>query len=228
MYGLIEVDLTEPRQLMADAGTDLSLTAYVVASVAQAASTHPNVHAYRDWRGRLITHSHVDVTTMVEVGTSQGKFPLAVVVEDADIRSVATITNQLRNAKAAPRESGNGRFLTAAAMGLTRIPYLATSLFRFGSHSVRARQRMGTVSVTAIGMFGAGPGYGFGGATVYSLGIVVGGISRQPMVREGTIVEREVLNLTVTVDHNMVDGGPAARFVGDLRQAIESGAALHG
>jgi hypothetical protein len=33
---------------------------------------------------------------------------------------------------------------------------------------------------------------------------------------------RDVLDLTVSVDHNVVDGAPAARFVADLRSAIES------
>ena len=226
MYGLIELDVTEPRRLIARADTDLSFTAYVVASVAQAASAHPEVHAYRDWRGRLVTHSHVDITTMVEIDTTQGKFPLAVVVEDADIRSVADITRQLRSAKGTQRQSGNARFLTAAAMSLTRIPFLATSLFRLGSRSIKARQRMGTVSVTAIGMFGAGAGYGFGGSTVYSLTVVVGGLSKAPRIDDGEIQQRDILNLTVTVDHNMVDGAPAARFVADLRKAIESGVVL--
>ncbi len=226
MYGLIEVDVTKPQQLLTASTADLSFTAFVVASVARAASQHPEVHAYRDWRGRLVTHSYVDVTTMVEVDTSQGKFPLAVVVGDADIRSVADITDQLRSAKRTPRQSGNARFLTAFAMGLTRIPLLATSLFRLGSRSVRVRQRMGTVSVTAIGMFGAGPGYGFGGSTVYALTVVVGGMSKAPRIVAGEIQSRDILNLTITFDHNMVDGAPAARYVAHLREQIESGEAL--
>lgn len=211
---------------MDESSTELSLTALVVASVARAAKRHPEVHAYRDWRGRLVTHDHVDVTALVEVDTFAGKFPLAVVVRDADVHSVATITAQLRATKQRPRQTGSGRFLSAAAMNLTRIPFLATALFRIGSHSIRARQRLGTVSVTSIGMFGGGSGYGFGGTTVYSLGIVVGGLSRQPKLLDGAVTEREILNLTVTVDHNMVDGAPAARFVADLRQTIESGAVL--
>lgn len=226
MHGLIDVDVTEPRRQMAAASADLSFTAYVVASVARAAAAHPEVHAYRDWRGRLVTHSHVDVTTMVEVDTSEGKFPLAVVVRDADTRSVANITEQLRHAKRAPRRAGNARFLTAAAMRFTRIPFLATSLFRLSSHSIKVRQRMGTVSVTAIGMFGGGSGYGFGGSTVYSLMVVVGGLSRLPRIVDGGIEPRDILNLTITVDHNMVDGAPAARFVANLRRHIESGSAL--
>src|SRR5215813_7354547 len=65
MHGLIDVDVTEPRQRCRDAG--LSFTAYVVACVARAAAAHPGVHAYRDWRGRLVVHRCVDVGTLIEI-----------------------------------------------------------------------------------------------------------------------------------------------------------------
>jgi pyruvate/2-oxoglutarate dehydrogenase complex dihydrolipoamide acyltransferase (E2) component len=32
---------------------------------------------------------------------------------------------------------------------------------------------------------------------------------------------REFLNMTVSIDHDTVDGAPAARFVQELRQLIE-------
>ncbi len=33
---------------------------------------------------------------------------------------------------------------------------------------------------------------------------------------------RDILDLTVTLDHNVVDGAPAARFGAELRRLIES------
>jgi pyruvate/2-oxoglutarate dehydrogenase complex dihydrolipoamide acyltransferase (E2) component len=65
MHGLVEVDITQARQLLNAAEPPLSLTAFIVASVARAAATHPQVHAYRDWRGRLVEHQHVDVQTLI-------------------------------------------------------------------------------------------------------------------------------------------------------------------
>ena len=35
------------------------------------------------------------------------------------------------------------------------------------------------------------------------------------------MVTREFLDLTVSVDHDVVDGAPAARFIRRLREAIE-------
>jgi pyruvate/2-oxoglutarate dehydrogenase complex dihydrolipoamide acyltransferase (E2) component len=53
------------------------------------------------------------------------------------------------------------------------------------------------------------------------LQVVVGGVSARPRVVDGAIQAREVLDLTATFDHNVVDGAPAARFVGRLRGLVE-------
>jgi pyruvate/2-oxoglutarate dehydrogenase complex dihydrolipoamide acyltransferase (E2) component len=37
---------------------------------------------------------------------------------------------------------------------------------------------------------------------------------------------RDVLDLTLAIDHNVVDGAPAARFAADLREFIETAAVL--
>jgi len=39
-------------------------------------------------------------------------------------------------------------------------------------------------------------------------------------------VVREVLSVTISVDHDIVDGAPAARFVAHFRQLMEDGAGL--
>lgn len=51
MYGLVDVDVTRANRLRAAHDPPSSLTAFVVASVARAAAAHPDVHAYRNWRG---------------------------------------------------------------------------------------------------------------------------------------------------------------------------------
>ena len=48
----------------------------------------------------------------------------------------------------------------------------------------------------------------------------------KPAVIEGRIEPREILNLTVMFDHDVVDGAPATRFVKRLVELIESGYGL--
>lgn len=42
---------------------------------------------------------------------------------------------------------------------------------------------------------------------------------------EGRAATRDVITLSLTFDHRVVDGGPAARFLQMLRQGIENPAA---
>ncbi|MFQ1003687.1 hypothetical protein [Modestobacter sp. SSW1-42] len=73
MHGLLEIDISEARRRLADHEPPLSMTAFVIAAVARTIAAHPEVHAYRDWRGRLVQHRHVDVQTIVELPTEQGR-----------------------------------------------------------------------------------------------------------------------------------------------------------
>ncbi len=50
----------------------------------------------------------------------------------------------------------------------------------------------------------------------------VGAIRSAPAVRAGELVERRVLNLSISVDHRIADGLVAARFIQDLKQKLES------
>jgi pyruvate/2-oxoglutarate dehydrogenase complex dihydrolipoamide acyltransferase (E2) component len=226
MIGLVDVDLTTAKTLLAAHDPPSSLTAFVVASVARAAAAHPEVHAYRDWRGRLVRHGYVDVATLVEISTPQGVFGLPHVVHDADIRTVPDITAELHRVKREPSTSRSGQWLERAAPIGTRVPGVVRAMYTVMARSVRARQRVGTVAVTAVGMFAGGGGYGITPMSLMSLEVVVGGMSQRPRVVNGQVEAREVLDLTLSIDHNVVDGAPAARFGAEVRQLMENAVVL--
>jgi pyruvate dehydrogenase E2 component (dihydrolipoamide acetyltransferase) len=50
----------------------------------------------------------------------------------------------------------------------------------------------------------------------------IGRIVREPAVVGDVIVPRERMTLSLTFDHRVVDGAPAARFLDTLRRAIEA------
>lgn len=221
MHGLMEVDVTDARCALVQDGSPLSLTAFVIASVARAAFAHPQVHAYRDWRGRLVEHCHVDVQTLIEVTTEEGPFGLVHVVRDADIRTVAEISDELRAVKADPATTTSGRLLDTVAPAAGRIPGLYRAMYAVMSRSRRVRLATGTVQVTAVGMFADGGGFAIAPPTLASVVVVVGGLSARPLVIGDTVQIRDVLDLTVTVDHNVVDGAPATRFGAELRRIMQ-------
>lgn len=220
VHGLLELDVTDAVAMLTAGAHPLSFTAFVVAATARAAAAHPRVHAYRDLRGRLVVPNHVDVATLIEVGDQGTTFPLAHVVRDADIRSVEEISIELRAVKADVTRSESGRLLQIAQIG--RIPGLASLFYRLLATSPKLRQRTGTVNVTSVGMFHRGGGKGIAQPTIMTLAVLVGGRSLRPRVVDGEIVARLVLDLTVSVDHAVVDGAPAARFAASLTDLIEN------
>jgi chloramphenicol O-acetyltransferase len=196
MHGLLDLDVTDATRLLGTHDPPLSFTAFVVAAVGRAVASHPEVHAYRNWRGHLVIHRHVDVSTIVEITTPQGPFPLVHTIRDADIRDVADLTAELHRVKTTPfprHRRASERLLPI----VTQVPGVIRTLYALLSRSVHLRQRSGTVTVTAIGMFAEGGGFALAPLTLMSLQIVVGGITARPRVINGRVDIRKILDLTV-------------------------------
>ena len=63
-------------------------------------------------------------------------------------------------------------------------------------------------------------------AAAHTLDITLGGISEKPFVIGGRLETREYLNMTISTDHDIIDGAPATRFASRLKDLIESGYGL--
>ena len=83
----------------------------------------------------------------------------------------------------------------------------------------------GTVGLSAVGMFGKGAGWGIP-ITEHTLDLTLGGIAEKPGVVDRQIAIREYLSITLSFDHDLIDGAPAARFTQRLKELIESGYGL--
>jgi pyruvate dehydrogenase E2 component (dihydrolipoamide acetyltransferase) len=117
---------------------------------------------------------------------------LAPVLRDADRLSLAEI-------------AANARMLIAAA--------------RAGRLTAE-QMRDATFTVTNLGMFGVDaftPIIHLPQCAVLGVGRIV----REPMVVGDRIVPRDMLTLSLTFDHRIVDGAPAARFLDAIRRSIE-------
>lgn len=226
IHGLFEVDVTSARSALrthkAATGEELSFTAFVIACVARAVAADPSVQAYRDLRGREVVFDQVDIGLPVEVEIDGGQFAFTHVLRDADTRDLRDLQREIRAVKADPHLSPAVRN-TSWARAYLLLPGFARIALLGTLHRLPYRQRalMGTVGVTAVGMFGAGGGWGIA-FQVHTLSIVVGGITRRPVLCQGALVDREWLQLTVSVDHDIVDGAPAARFISRLRTLLTS------
>ncbi len=74
-------------------------------------------------------------------------------------------------------------------------------------------------------MFGRGGGWAIPVAPL-TVVVTVGSVVERPVVRQGEITAAARLPLTISFDHALVDGAPAARFTETLRVLTESAAAF--
>jgi hypothetical protein len=234
MYGLLEVDVTVPRQIIAEhkarTGEALSFTGFLVYCLARAVNENPEVQAYLKGRNQLVIFDDVNVGVMVEHTDGEKKTLMGTVIEGTQRKTYREIHDEIRRAQTGPVPRGHGmpRWFLSAMLLPWPLSVLVKALMGWVTRrdpTIRV-SAAGTVAVTAVGMFGKGhSGWGIT-TTPHSLGLVVGSMAWKPGVVEGRIEPREILNLTVLFDHDVVDGAPATRFTRRLMELIESGDGL--
>lgn len=226
--GFIEVDVTEARALVRAQG--LSFTAFLLTCLGKAVAEHKHVQALRNWRGQLVIYEDVDVSILIETTVNDHKYPVAHVVRATNRRDIAEITAEIRHIQNNPKQSATLSAWKSPIKLFMRLPtFMRLPFYRFITMSPQRVQKMsGTILLTAVGMFGDGNGWGSGtGLMLHSFGVLVGGIGKKPGVivaenGEEQIAIREYLSLTVSFDHDIVDGAPAARFTSRFKELIES------
>ncbi|MFD1513405.1 2-oxo acid dehydrogenase subunit E2 [Halomarina rubra] len=223
VYGLVEFDVTDAREVIQnrfeETGERLSFTAFLVGCLGRAIDDHPDVNAYHDWRGRVVRFDDVDVNVLVEKHVDGEKLAIPHVVRRANRRSVVSIHEEIRRVQTSPAES---RHSSLASLGLRLPGIVRRQIWRLPQVSpVHWKRLAGTVAVTSVGMFGDGSGWGVSPSN-YTCQVIVGGIATKPTVVDGEIVPQEKLSVTVSFDHDVVDGAPAARFTDRLRGLVET------
>ncbi|TFG09401.1 hypothetical protein EU534_02185 [Candidatus Heimdallarchaeota archaeon] len=236
VIGLIEINVTTGRQLIRDYeiknGFKISFTGWLIKCISHAVSEHKNVHAYRIKKDKIIVYDNVHISTMVERTTPSGKkVPITHVIYSANTKTVQEITDEIREVQERKIEERN--------QVVEGTPKFYLKLFSITPKFIRKKimkrrlkdtsffiENAGTVGVTAIGMFGKNVSGWAIPFTSSTLNIAVGGIKSKPIYLNGQIEEQEFLNLTIQIDHTIVDGAPATRFVSHLVEIIETGFGL--
>lgn len=235
MVALLEIDVTRALSAI-DAlrarGERVSLFAFLVSAIARTIAEHPDLNLVRHG-SRLARFDDVDVSVPVEVRTSEGHYPRQVVLRRAQDASPAQLYAQLEAARTEVARSGalgaEDRWVRRLAAFARIFPrWLRLALVRAILRSAfRIKARAGTTLVTSVGKFATVPGFAFTliqgpRAATFAIGSVVS----KPWAHEGAIALRSIQSLTIVVDHDLVDGAPAARFAQRLVARIEAAEGL--
>jgi len=225
IHGLLEVDVSRARAFLREhktiTGESLSFTAFLIACLAKAVDEHKAVQAFRLGSKRLILFEEVDVLTDIECDVAGQKYIVPSIIRAANRKTVRELHDEIR---AAQGVDGNNVLKWFWPLSLPSVLY-RPFLWAFAWIGRRRPQLwktiVGTVEISAVGMFGNGAGWGIPPAPATTLMVTVGGIGEKPMVVDGHAAIREYLSLTISIDHDIIDGAPAARFTERLKDLIE-------
>ena len=220
---MTEADITGPRRLIAEhrerTGERLSLTAYVATCLARTLDEFPRFNSFRKGR-RLIVLDDVTISVLFEREIDGERIPEPVGVQSATRKTYRQVNDELR----AAQEQAVQRLGSATGTAWIRfIPgFLLRAFIRLASRNIGMQKRFGVVGLTAVGMFGSGPTW-LVPLTSATVTVAVGAIAKRPALVDGALQEREHLCLTVSFDHDIVDGAPAARFTSRFAELLSSG-----
>jgi pyruvate/2-oxoglutarate dehydrogenase complex dihydrolipoamide acyltransferase (E2) component len=226
VHGLFEMDVTEARQAIrkhrARSGEGLSFMAFVLACVGRAVEQHKPVHACRAWGEKLVVFDDVDVNTMFEVEEAGQKIIRPHILRAVNKKSPREIHAEIR----AFQDNPQGREARFIGWFVLLPGFLRRFFLRMLFRNPRwLREMNGTVALTSVGMFGSGGGWGLP-VSNHTLQITLGGIAKRPALIHGQLENRQMLCVTISFDHDIVDGAPAARFAQTLKDYIEGRTAL--
>lgn len=186
----VSVDMTRLLALRSElkaAGTQLSVTDFVLAATAQTLAEFPEVNSRTDgsqlWLRRRV---HLGLAVSVPNGL------VVPVLRDADRRSLVELHER---AVALADAARNGTLPPDELIGST---FTVSNLGMFGVDEFRAIINPGEAAILAVG-------------SVLPTAVAVG---------EGLAV-RQMMKLTLSADHRLVDGELGARFLNALRRRLQ-------
>jgi len=235
-HAFIEVDVTDARKkirkLFEKTGEKYSFTGWICKCVAQALFEHKDLNAYRLGRHKIVVFDDVDIGIPIEKIVNGEPRPLGYVLRKANEKTVGEITKEFRVVQKEEVDESTsvlGKNLTSFEKFVLKSPLFLKKLFLvlFRRNGLIKKKHFGTIGVTAIGMKGKFPGGVIPMGASTAILVVVGGITKKPGVVNDEIAIREYLHLTITTDHDIVDGGPLARFVERLTELIENVYGIH-
>jgi len=226
MIGLFEADVTDARKRIHEykelSGESLSFTGWIAACVGKAIEEHKQVHALKIGN-HFVVFDDVNIAILVETVIEGRAYPINYILREANHKSVIEINNEIREVQKKKEDDFTEANENRRIKLLLSAPkFLRDLLFwrKVRRDPSFIKENMGTVTITSVGMFGRSGGWAIP-LGLHAVSIALGGIAQKPGFVGERVEKREYLSLTVVLDHDVVDGAPATRFVARLVELLE-------
>jgi pyruvate/2-oxoglutarate dehydrogenase complex dihydrolipoamide acyltransferase (E2) component len=224
-YIFAEVDATLLEKLRAcyeKRGTAIPLAALLIKAISIAQRSHPESRAFGLPFGRRANPHEVVAGFTVErlVGNSTNPAVFVGAIEGADAKPLEEITEELAAYEEADMDTV---CLLKQQRKFSNLPWIFRRIFLWlsmRSAQMRAQHLRPTFMLSSAGKFGSKlliP------PSITTSAFGVGCIEPRAVVKEGKIQIRPMLSIALNFDHTVIDGAPAARFLKDVCEVIETG-----
>jgi len=231
MYAQIEVDVTNTRQYLRSqrkAGRNVSFFGFLLSAIARTIDENKEFNQIRCGK-KVYYFDEVDIDTAIELKLDGVLIPRKFIVRDAANKTGEEITQEIENAKKSWKETGfageDDRVALRWIKFASTLPkwFIKYNIRRLSNRPLKIKHRFGTTYVASVGGFADISGFiiPFFEGRNRPVAFAIGGITIKPGVINSEIKIREYLSLTVSLNHDLVDGAPAARFINRLKQNME-------
>lgn len=230
---MIELDVTDSRKKILAyrrAKGKISFTAWLIKAISLTIKENEAVAAMLNGKRKLVIFEDVNISVVVEKELNGQKVPIPLVIRKANERTIESITAQISEARNAAI-SEKDIVLHRKSSRMERFYYLLPTFVRvlfwryLVKHPQFANRHMGNVAFTSIGMKGTINGW-FIPISVHPVCFGISSVTRKPVVKGNELIIREILNMTILLDHDVIDGAPMARFISNLSRNIQEGIGL--
>lgn len=181
------------REQIAASGTKVSLNDLVVKAAARALRAVPRLNVSYVVGEDGQPAIASHPAVNLSVAVALADGLVAPVVRDADKKSLGTISAEIRDMAERARE---GKIKPSELDGAT-------------------------FQVTSLGMYGVAE-FGSIITAPQAASLAVAAVRKVPVVRDDAIVIGQVMNVTLSADHRVVDGAVAAAYLKELKQLLEA------
>ena len=167
----------------------------------------------------MVLYDEVDVMMLIEADFGDRREPVPYILRNVNKISVREIHNEIRSVQADPGMSQS--YKSIRWFPRLPVPIRKLMYWGLGLNPHWRKQYGGTVMLINVGMFSRGSFWAAGPGSPHTLRVILGGLTPKPGIVDGGVVPREFLNVTISFDHDLVDGAPAIRFMNTFVDLVE-------
>jgi pyruvate/2-oxoglutarate dehydrogenase complex dihydrolipoamide acyltransferase (E2) component len=227
---LLEFDVTYSRKKLKElrrSGINVSFNGWLIKVISSVLQKYPEASAFLYNKKKLIIFKDINISILIEKKIDDRRVPIPLVLEKTNEKSATDITSEIENAKN-QELTDNDIVLTKKSTFSEKVYYRLPGILRRNIWKIILRnpqfayKKMGNVVITSVGMMGQINGW-FIHKSIHPLSFGIGSVLKKPVVIDNEIKIREILNMTILADHDVIDGAPMVRFLNELTKYIEEG-----